>query len=89
MEDLVQRSSLMDVQKDSLDLCPDVISPVGGRLLNAPLCKCLCTEMASRRRKRVNRTQTQIPPVPKSNTCNASDSVNSNSIPHHPMSRIN
>lgn len=40
MEDLVQRSSLMDVQKDLLDLCPDMISPVGVRLLNAPLCWC-------------------------------------------------
>lgn len=45
----------MDVQKHLLDLCPDVISPVGGRLLNAPLCKCVCVcvyrEMASRQRK--------------------------------------
>lgn len=44
MEDLVQRSSLMDVQKDLPDLCPDVISPPGPRRLNTPLCECLCTK---------------------------------------------
>ncbi len=44
MEDLVQRSSVMDVQKDLLDLCPDMISPAGLRWLNTPLCECLCTK---------------------------------------------
>lgn len=39
MEDSGRRSSLMDVQKELLDLCPDVISPTGAGLLNTPLCE--------------------------------------------------
>jgi len=62
MEAREQRSSLMDVQKHSLDLCPDVISPVGGRQLNTPPRKGLHTKMGSGPEKTytANRTHARI-----------------------------
>lgn len=51
----------MDVQKDLLDLCPDMISPQGVRLLNTPLCQFVYKDGESV--LRVNRTHTEIPPI--------------------------